>query len=205
MIRVNLIKTEQKEFEAPAAPLESERFEKKPAVPTNLLIVAAIVLIAGLGLLLKRSIDRETNLLQAAKAEKKTLEPVLKKLDAVRIQREFLRRKITLINDLKARQGEAVRLMETLSSALPDWVWLSEARFVRRNLQLKGKALTNILVSDYMHNLEKSGLFEMVSLMGTAQKNLGGTLYVEFTLSANVPAPPGTAVPAPAAKAKKAP
>jgi Tfp pilus assembly protein PilN len=203
MIRVNLIKTEKKEFEAPIPAFESEAIKKRPAVPTNLLIVAALVLIGVLGFMLKRSIDRETRLLQAAQTEKKTLEPVLAKLDALRVQREFLQKKIKLINDLKGRQGEAVRLMETLSSALPEWSWLSEARFGRRSLQIKGKALTTILVSDYMHNLEKSGLFDMVSLTGTAQKNQGGTLYYEFTLSASVPGPPETA--APAAKAKKTP
>jgi len=204
MIRVNLIKAESKEFEAPAGPLEGEAAEKKkPAVPTNLLIVAAIIIVAALGLLLKRAIDRERSLLQAAQAEKATLEPVLEKLGAIGEQKLFLEKKISLINDLKSRQGEAVRLMETLSSALPDWVWLSEVKYARRNISIKGKALTNLLVSDYMHNLEKSGLFDLVSLMGTAQKTQGGTQYTEFTLSANVPGPPE--VGAPAAKAKKAP
>jgi Tfp pilus assembly protein PilN len=204
MIRVNLIKSEKKEFESPAGLLEGESHEiKKSTVPWNLLIVAALVLIATLGFLLKRSIDRERVLLQAARDEKKTLEPVLAKLSAIGEQKTFLQKKIQLINDLKSRQGEAVRLMETLSSALPDWVWLSEAKFTRQNMQIKGKALTNILISDYMHNLEGSGLFDLVSLMGSAQKSQGGTSYLEFTLSANVPAPAEPS--APAAKARKTP
>ncbi len=203
MIRVNLIKAETKEFEAPAGLLEGEAPEKKKkrAVPTNLLIVAVVVIVAVLGFLFKRSIDRERTLLQAAEAEKATLQPVLAKLGAIGEQKAFLQKKIDLINDLKSRQGEAVQLMEILSEALPDWVWLTEARYTRRNIQIKGKALNNLLVSDYMHNLERSGVFDLVSLMGTAQKSQGGTLYLEFTLSANVP---GRA-PAPAAKAKKTP
>lgn len=204
MIRVNLIKAESKELEAPAGLLEGEAAEKKKRpVPTSLLIVAALIIIAGLGLLLKRTIDKERSLLQAAQAEKATLEPVLAKLSAIGEQKLFLEKKITLINDLKARQGEAVRLMETLSSSLPDWVWLSEVKYARRNIQIKGRALTNLLVSDYMNNLEKSGLFGAVSLMGTTQKTQSGTQYLEFTLEASVPGPPEAS--ATAAKAKKAP
>jgi type IV pilus assembly protein PilN len=202
MIRVNLIKTEKKEHEPLPALTEGDLLEKKKApVPTNLLIVAAVVIVAVLGFMLKRSIDRERRGLEAAQAEKKTLEPVLIKLASIGDQKAFLEKKIQLINDLKARQGEAVRLMETLSETLPDWVWLNEARFSRRNIQIKGKALTNIQISDFMHNLERSGMFELVSLIGSAQKNQGGTLYLEFTLSANVPGP----APSPAGKPKVTP
>ncbi len=203
MIRVNLIKSESKEFEAPAAYLEEVPEKKKPAVPTNLLIVAAVVIVGVLGILLKQSIDRERSLLRAAEAEKAALQPVLTKLSSIGEQKAFLERKINLINDLKARQGEAVRIMEALSAALPDWVWLTDVRYARRSIQIKGKALTNILISDYMHNLETAGPFDMVSLMGSAQRNQGGTLILEFTLQANVPAPPGT--PAAAKPARKGP
>jgi Tfp pilus assembly protein PilN len=204
MIRVNLIKTEKKEFEPLPGLTEGDLLEKKPKpAPTNMLIVAGLILVVALGFLLKRSLDQERLRLQASQAEKKTLEPVLEKLAAIGDQKLFLEKKIKLINDLKARQGEAVQLMETLSASLPEWVWLSEARFARRSIQIKGKALTNIQISDYMHDLENSGLFDLVSLIGSTQKNQGGTLYLEFTLSANVPGPPET--PVPAARPKRTP
>jgi len=205
MIRVNLIKTEKKEFEAPAPSIDGEAAARKGGPePVNVLIIAAFAAAAVLGILLKRSIDVERRELAAAQAEKKTLEPVVAKLAAIGEQRAFLEKKINLISDLKARQGDAVRLMEALSTALPNWVWLSEARFTRRTIQIKGKALTNIQISDYMHNLELSGLFDFVSLLGSTQKALGGTTYLEFTLDANVPGPGGTP-PVPAAKAKGSP
>lgn len=205
MIRVNLIKAETKEFETPAALLEGEAPEKKKKkapIPTNLLIVLAVVIVGVLGFLLKQSIDKERALLRSAEEEKAALQPVLTKLSSIGEQKAFLERKINLINDLKARQGEAVRLMETLSEALPDWVWLTEVHYARRSITIKGKALTNILISDFMHNLETSGLFDMVSLMGSQARNQGATQYLEFNLQANVPAP---AAAAPAAKVRKAP
>jgi Tfp pilus assembly protein PilN len=85
--------------------------------------------------------------------------------------------------------------MEELSAGLPEWVWLTEVSLTRRIIQIKGKALSNILISDYVRNLEKSGLFDAFVLLGSTQKNQGGSLYLEFSLSANFvpprePAPP---------------
>ena len=187
MIRINLIKTETKDVEAkPAGGTELEAAPvKKKAAKSNLLIFLVIILLAAIALLQKRAIDTERARLTAAEDEKRQLQPVLAKLDEVEQQKLFLERKINLINDLKARQGQVVKFMEGLSSALPEWVWLTEATFNRQTMQIKGRALTNILISDYMRNLEQSGLFESIALLGSNQRNQGATVYLEFTLAAN--------------------
>jgi Tfp pilus assembly protein PilN len=202
VIRVNLIKSEKKDLDLQAARPEGEGPAKLPRpFPSHLLIVAVLIAVGAFAFLLKRSTDQERGRIQAAQSEKRSLEPVLSKIDALGTQKLFLEKKIKLINDLKARQGEAVRLMETMSVALPEWVWLTDVRFGRRAIQIKGKALTNIQISDYMRNLEQSGIFDLVSLMGSNQKNQGGTSYQEFTITANVPG----AAETPAVKAKRSP
>ena len=192
MIRINLLKAERKEIETKdAGPIEPEVKVKKKKPVGNLVVFFIILLLAVLAYMQQKALDTERGLLNSAREEKRQLEPVLAKLDQVEQQKSFLQRKIGLINQLKAKQGGTVRIIETLSSGLPEWVWLTEATLAKQNLQIKGRALSNILISDYMRNLDKSGIFETVSLLNSAQKTQAGNAFMEFTLSAEIAPPPG--------------
>jgi type IV pilus assembly protein PilN len=194
MIRVNLVKSEKKDIEKRPVPEHDEPKEKKKPLLGNLLIALAIVVVGGLFLLQKKTIDSERALLADARAEKARLQPVVAKLDQFEQQKAFLEKKIGLISGLKARQSGAVRIMEEISRDLPDWVWLTEESLRPQGLELKGRALSNIQISDFMRNLEKSGLFDNVQ---------GNNAYLEFTITATIAppaAPKPAAAPAPGAK-----
>jgi type IV pilus assembly protein PilN len=203
MIRVNLVKAEKKEIEESILPEEHAPKEKKKAPLGNLLIALAVVVVGALAYVQKTALDTERALLEEARAEKLKLQPVGAKLDLVEQQKIFLEKKIGLINGLKARQSGAVRIMEEISRDLPDWVWLTEANLRPQGLELKGRALSNIQVSDFMRNLEKSGLYDNVGLVGSIQRTMGTNSFLEFTLTAAVaaPAPP----PGPVVKGAPAP
>ena len=191
MIRINLLKAERKEIETKdAGPIEPEVKVKKKKPVGNLVVFFIILLLAVLAYMQQKALDTERGLLNTAREEKRQLEPVLAKLDQVEQQKNFLQRKISLINQLKAKQSGTVRIIETLSSGLPEWVWLTEATLAKQNLQIKGRALSNILISDYMRNLDKSGIFETVSLLNSAQKTQAGNAFLEFALSAEIAPPP---------------
>lgn len=190
MIRINLIKTEAKDVEVKTAvSAEPEIREKRPA-PTGSLIAALIILLLlALAFFQKRAIDRERGVLGTVEEEKKTLEPVLVKLEDVENRKAFLERKIGLIKDLQVRQGDVVKFMVELSAGLPEWVWLTETTYGRQGVQIKGKALSNIQISDYMRNLERSGLFDTVALLSSTQRRQANDVFLDFTLSANFPLP----------------
>ena len=199
MIRVNLVKSEKKDVEKRPALSPDEPQEKKKPPVTNLLIALAIVGVAALALLQKKSLDSERALLGDARAEKARLQPIVAKLDLLEQQKAFLEKKIGLITVLKARQGGAVRIMEEISRDLPDWVWLTEANLRGPVLELKGRALSNIQISDFMRNLEKGGIFDSVVLGASTQRTQGANAYLEFTVTAGIAAT--AALPGPAAKA----
>jgi type IV pilus assembly protein PilN len=202
MIRVNLVKSEKKDVEKrPALYPDEPQAKKKPPL-ANLLIALAIVVVGGLAFLQKKSLDSERVLLADARAEKARLQPVVAKLDLLEQQKAFLEKKIGLITALKARQGGAVRIMEEISRDLPDWVWLTEANLRGPVLELKGRALSNIQISDFMRNLEKSGIFDSVGLGASTQRTQGTNAFLEFTVTAGVAAP--TVVAGPGDKAPRA-
>jgi type IV pilus assembly protein PilN len=202
MIRVNLVKSEKKDIDKRPFPDQDEQPKEKKKPPVgNLLIVLAIVVVAALAFVQKKAIDSERTLLADAQAEKARLQPIVAKLDLVEQQKAFLEKKIGLISGLKARQSGAVRIMEEISRDLPDWVWLTEENLRPQGLELKGRALSNIQISDFMRNLEKSGIFDNVGLQSSTQRSQGANAYLEFTVTAGIvqPAAPAGA-PAPGAK-----
>jgi Tfp pilus assembly protein PilN len=69
-------------------------------------------------------------------------------------------------------------------------------------IQIKGNALSNNLLADYIYNLESSAHFANVNLISSAQKSSRGAQYLEFSLTLNYVLPEG-ALPPPQKPAAK--
>ncbi len=212
MIRVNLLKSEKKAFEEQPLGPEGEAPDKKtkektrggkhPAPVGNLIIVLGIVVLGALAYTQKRALDGERALLADAQDQLRRLQPVSNKLDEIDWQKQYLVKKIALITELRMMQGTAVRVLDAMSRAIPDWVWLTETTFNKTGLQIHGRALTNVLISDYVRNLSELGLFESVGIVNTQQRSEGNNQFIEFTVTAVLPP---TIPPAPAAPSKTNP
>jgi Tfp pilus assembly protein PilN len=188
MIRINLLKPETKDLREPVVttgiPVE-EGGKKGP----NLGSLVFLALVIGLGAFYffqKKAMDREKALLETARQEKSQLQYVEAKLEEQRKARESLDRKITLIESLNAQRDLAPRLMDELSRRLPDWVWLTEVTYDLKGIQIKGRALSNNLVADYISSLEASPQVMNVNLVSSTQRTAQGDQYLEFSLRASI-------------------
>lgn len=185
MIRINLLKPEKREIRETstiAAPVI--RGKKKPSL-FGLIYLLLIVILVVLFINQKNILSNEQELLQAVQREKQELKDVETKLQELENQKNLLERKINLINDLKARQDIAVKIMDELSRNIPDWVWLNEASFSGREIQIKGRALSNNLIADYIFNLEESPYFHNVELISSTQRRERNDQFLEFSLTLN--------------------
>jgi type IV pilus assembly protein PilN len=198
MIRINLLKPETKDIrETVAVPGISEEGSKKGTSLGNLVF---LLLVIGLGLFYffqQKAFDRENTLLGLARQEKSQLQYVEAKLEEQRQARESLDRKITLIESLNAQRDLAPRLMDELSRRLPDWVWLNEVIYDDKGIQIKGRALSNNLIADYISSLEASPQVMNVNLVSSTQRTGQGDQFLEFALRAMIEKKPEP-VPAPA-------
>ncbi len=198
MIRINLLKPENKDIrETVVSAGISEGESKKGANVGNLIF---LLLVIGLGLFYffqQKAFHRENALLTTARQEKSQLQYVEAKLEEQKRVRESLDRKITLIESLNAQRDVAPRLMDELSRRIPEWVWLSDVTYDSKSIQIKGRALSNNLISDYIDNLEASPQFMNVNLVSSTQRAGQGDQYLEFTLRAMIEKKPEP-VPAPA-------
>ena len=158
MIRINLL------TEAKAAAAK----KKGPALPTgarlnNLLLIGGlalgIVYIAAMGLTLtsrRRHLDEEIG---KAREEVARLKSIIDEVKSYEDKKKSLEEKIALIKNLKDNQKGPVRLMDEVSKALPDLVWLTEMGITGDLLTLKGKTLSPNAVATYLENLKKSPFF----------------------------------------------
>jgi len=179
MIRINLLKPEAKEL-----PAEEVRREIKP--PKMSLIYLLVVFAAAALFFYQRSaFNKENNLLEAAQVEKNKLSDVLGKLEEAQKLKSLFERKINLINQLKPQQQVAVRIMDELSKHIPYYVWLSEATYDKQTVHVKGRALSNNLIADYIYSLETSPYFFNVNLLSSTQKTVRDNQYLEFAINAS--------------------
>ena len=201
MIRINLLKPETKEVrETPAEGMPEFKAKKRPRVG-NLVFLLLIIALAGLYFYQKKAMDEEQQLLSLAQEEKSKLQDVSAKLTELQKQKEAYDKKIALINLLKSQRDLAVRIMDQLSRVLPEWVWLNDVTFETKSVQIRGNALSNNLIADYISSLENSPYFEGVNLISSTQRTQGNDQYLEFSLTASVVNPKQMTAPPPPEKA----
>jgi Tfp pilus assembly protein PilN len=176
--------------------------KKRPRVG-NLIFLLLIIALAGLYFYQKKAMDEEQQLLSQAQEEKSKLQYVSAKLTELQKQKESYDKKIALINLLKSQRDLAVRIMDELSRLLPEWVWLNDVTFGTKSVQIRGNALSNNLVADYISSLENSPYFEGVNLISSTQRTQGNDQYLEFSLTAGIVNPKQMTAPPPPAKEAK--
>jgi type IV pilus assembly protein PilN len=204
LIRINLL------TEARAAATR----KKTGLVPTgarlnNLILLGGVALgllyIGVMALVLtskSRHLDEEIG---KAQEEVARLRSIIDEVKGYEIKKASLEAKIQLINNLKTNQRGPVRLMDEISRALPDLVWLTELTVAGNQVTLKGRTLSPNAVATYLENIKKSPFFAEPVFRNLGRE--GGTqgLYVwEMTLTfTNAQAlavsafPPGSIPPTP--------
>lgn len=192
MIRINLLKPKKKEFKETAAIPAPETKEEKKTPIFSFILILLVVAVVALFFFQKRAINKEKNLLNEAQEEKKQLQDVLVKLEKLEGQKKLFEEKIDLINQLKSFQAVAVKIMDELSNNIPDWVWLTETTYSDQAVALKGNALSNNLIADYIYNLENSPYFNTVNLLSSTQKIIRNNQILEFSLTAQYVLPETT-------------
>ena len=118
----------------------------------------------------------------AAEQRQKELQAIKVQVDALEAKRNTFQQKVDLIEKLKAEQGGPVHMLDEISKALPDFVWLTAMDQQGGNVKFTGESNSLTSVADFISGLQRSGWFPDVQL-GTSQQATNSTL-VNFTLLA---------------------
>ena len=125
----------------------------------NILMVAGIVLglLAGGGWVLwvQSKLNQKTKEVQAAQKEVEELKQVIKEVEEYKVKKAELERKIDVINGLKANQRGPVQIMDQVSRALPELLWLNYLDVTPTTINLRGTAFNMSAVANFIDNLDK--------------------------------------------------
>lgn len=160
MIKINLVS------EAPQAAAARRR---KPQISLGarqgdiiLLVVLALaaLVVGGHYWLLHSEREELKRVERIRKQERDELQVFIQEVQALEKKRAELEHKIEVINNLKENQRGPVRIMDEVSRALPDLVWLERVRLEGNLLTLTGRAMDENNVANYISNLDASPFFQ---------------------------------------------
>lgn len=199
MIRINLVAPERK----------SKAKDKGPALPAgalqSYLLLAlfaggALVLCAGAWWLQSNKLrDLETRI-AADEKRRKDLEAIEQQVNQFQQKKAILENKVLVIEQLRLAQKSPVHMLDEISKALPDYVWLTALDENRGGLRFTGQSNSLAAVADFISGLQRSGWFPQVDL-GSSQQAAN---LVNFTLTGTFRDPEVAAKEKAAADAKAA-
>jgi type IV pilus assembly protein PilN len=196
MIKINLLS----EGKRPAA----VRRAKTPGaasqdIATWMLLVGAFIGVLAAGgywwYLNTKLKEKQDEVVQEQK-EVDALQAVIKEVEDFKRKKKNLADKIAVINELKSNQRGPVRVMDYISRALPELLWLDRLKMNASTIELEGRAFNPNAVANFMDNLDKVPEFKEPVLKDTsAQGNGVYKFYVTFDYSFAPPKKPGEGAP----------
>jgi type IV pilus assembly protein PilN len=202
MIKINLI------AEAPAAAGAKRKRPEGAAAPRAggvrkgdlillLLLLVGIAVTGGRWYLLKQERDQLKRTEGEMRAERDRLQVFIKKVEELEAKRAALQHKIEVINNLKNNQTGPVRIMDEVSKALPELVWLEGLNLDGNNLSLQGQAMDENAVANYLANLDASPYFKEPTLLDMTRAGKNSFRFnLNCVFSPTPESAPGTETPA---------
>ena len=178
MIKINLL------------PREERRRKVQVRVPQVAIVALAIVMAGAMGGYW-RSVKGELKRLQAdaaaARSEIAQNQQIVRLVEQYARDKKQLQDRLTLIQRLVTAQGASVRLLDGISQALPDDVWLAGVSKVSGKLVVQGYASSHFAVAHLMEALGRlKPIIGSVELVFTERQIFENRPVERFEISATL-------------------
>ena len=97
-----------------------------------------------------------------------------------------LKEKLKAIDELSKKKTGPVRVMESLSAAIPTRLWLTQFKELGGSLTISGLAVDNQTIADFMKALSQSTYFKNVDLVESTQIEQEGISVKKFSVKSDV-------------------
>jgi type IV pilus assembly protein PilN len=125
-------------------------------------------------------LDREIKDKQKRQQE---LQAIKKQVDELEAKRKVYQMKVELIERLRREQSDPVHMLDEISKALPDFVWLKTVEQTGSSIKITGMSSGMIAVADFVSNLQKSGWFPQVDMGPIKESREGGGQAQDFAVT----------------------
>lgn len=112
---------------------------------------------------------------------------ITKEVEDIKDRLDILNKKTGVIKNLELNRKEPVRLLDIMTSmVIPKQMWFTNLEAKEEVVTIKGFALDNKTVADFMTRLEESKLFDSVNLITLKQQNYNKNINLKgFVISCN--------------------
>lgn len=200
MIRINLLAVERgvtKKKVAAAGVTAAQRV----TIGAALILLSTIVTVGWWYWSLHTEGIRLDEEIAKAEVEAQQLRSVLGQVQKFEARKATLQQRVTLIEQLRRGQTAPVHILDEVSKALPDRVWLVSMAQRGADFTLDGRTTSLSVLSDFVAGLEASPWFKRpVEILDTqVDKSAAGDI-VRFSIRATTQDPQAAAAPAPAGR-----
>ena len=156
MIKINLLAVERERVKRKAT---FQLSAQKVTIGCSLILVAAALGVGWWYWSLQRDSARLDQEIVDAERETVRLQSVIKQVQEFEARGTQLQQRVSLIEQLRRGQTGPVQLLDQVSRALPDTMWLLELRQSGTEVIIEGRCTNLNALSDFVSGLEVSNLF----------------------------------------------
>lgn len=201
MIRINLLAAEREKSKK-AVVLGTAG--QKLTIGCSLILVLALLFVGWRYWALTRASNQIDAEIAAAQQETTRLHSVIQQVQQFEQRKAQLQQRVVLIEQLRKGQTGPVHMLDQISRALPQMLWLTELKQSGNDVQIDGRCTTLTGLSEFVSNLEASGYFKRsIEIVDTKTETLGTppSELIKFSIKAIFQQPGEAAKPAAGAKA----
>jgi type IV pilus assembly protein PilN len=173
----------------------------------KLTVVCGLILVGALGLIgwrlwtISRDSARLDQAITSAQQETQQLHPVIQQVQQFEQRRTQLQRRVALIEELRRNRTCPVHMLDQISRALPDTLWLTGLKQGTdpNEVLIEGRSTSLSGLPDFVANLEASGYFKRsVEIVSTQVESINGPPdeLIRFQVRAMFQPPGAAAAPA---------
>ena len=155
MIKINLLAVDRERTKRKA----KFQIGQKITVGCSLILVVAALGVGWWFWYLQRTSTDLDDQIAAAQQETQRLQSIIQQVQQFEARRAQLQQRVTLIEQLRKGQTGPVHLLDQISRALPDAMWLTDLRNTGADVAIDGRCTSLTALSDFISALESSKLF----------------------------------------------
>ena len=158
MIRINLLPGDRDRRRKWAVPLGG--LAQQLTMACGLILVGAIGFCGWRYWQIRTEGKDVDSQITAAQQETSRLHSIIQQVQQFEQRKAQLQQRVVLIEQLRKSQTAAVRMLDQISRALPQMMWLAALKQTSGDVVIDGRCTTLTGLSDFVANLEATGYFK---------------------------------------------
>ena len=178
MLRINLLPIKQ---------LKKRVQARNQIVGFVMVLIAVLLALGFIGLLQIGQVENVQAAIADLKREQQIYAKTAREVDQLEKQKKELQNKIDIIKKLRRESSLTVHVMDEVANIIDnDRMWLTSLSQQGASLQLKGIALDNQTIAQFMEALKKSEYINSVHLSSSTLNKVSNRSFKSFGLSCSV-------------------